>query len=143
MATSKAYGLALKSFVTKQIDFSGGTVKAMLLASTYVPNQDTHQFKSDLAGEITGTGYTAGGVTLTNKSVTWTAASKTLTLTSDNPTWAGAAFTCRYLVFYQDTGTATTSPLIAYVDFVSDQSPASQDFTYLIPTTGILQLVAS
>jgi hypothetical protein len=38
--------------------------KTMLTTVTYVPNQDTHDFKDDVTNEITGTGYTAGGVAI-------------------------------------------------------------------------------
>lgn len=68
------YGLAAKSVFNKEIDFDTDTVKAMLMTSSYTPNYDTHQYKSSLTNEVVGTGYTAGGVTLASKTVTYTAA---------------------------------------------------------------------
>lgn len=72
--TSRAFNLALKSAFNAEIDFDTNTVRAMLTTSTYTPNTDTHQYKSSVTNEITGTGYTAGGVTLGTKTVTYTAA---------------------------------------------------------------------
>lgn len=43
---------------------SGLTVKAMLLTASYTPSQ-THDFRDDLTNEVTGTGYSAGGATVT------------------------------------------------------------------------------
>lgn len=74
MATNKMYGKAVSSLAAGTINFASDAIKAMLLSSAYAPNLDTHQFKSDLTSEITGTGYTAGGVTLTSKTVAYTAA---------------------------------------------------------------------
>lgn len=74
MATSKVYGKALLSLASGSINFPSDTIKAMLLTSSYTPNLDTHQFKSDLTSEVTGTNYTAGGVTLSSKTATYTAA---------------------------------------------------------------------
>ena len=84
MATAKLYGKALQSLTSAAINFPADTIKAMLLTSTYAPNLDTHQYKSDLTNEITGTGYTAGGVTLASKTSTYTAAN------SWGATWAAS-----------------------------------------------------
>jgi len=53
------------------IDLSSDTIKVMLLTSSYTPNIDTDIFIDDVsANEITGTGYTAGGATIANPTVT-------------------------------------------------------------------------
>lgn len=57
---------------TFQTDYLTDTLKIMLTTSTYSPNLDTHEVKSDVTNEITGTGYTAGGVTLASKTITYT-----------------------------------------------------------------------
>lgn len=142
-ASAHVYGLALKSLAAAQINFTGSTAKGMLLTSAYSPNQDTHQFKSDLSGETSGTGYTAGGVALASKTATYAAGSNTLTLSCANLVWATATITARYLVFYMDTGTSTTSALIAYVDFGSDVTSTGGSFTYPVPVAGIAQFVAA
>src|SRR4051812_35221214 len=116
--TAKAYGKFALSLVSKKVDLTADTIKAMLCTSGYTPDQDTHQFKSDVTSEVAnGNGYTTGGVTLTTVTVTYDASSNTLKFDADDPTWATATITARYCVFYDDTpATAATKPLICYVD---------------------------
>lgn len=141
--SSKVYGLALQSMLSKEINFATDTVKAMLTTSSYTPSQSAHRYKSSVTNEVTGTGYTAGGVTLAGKTVTYTTSSNTLTLDCNDPTWATSTITARYLVFYVSTGSDATSPLIAYVDFGQDVSSSAAAFTYTVPVTGIAQFIAA
>jgi hypothetical protein len=53
--TAKMYGLAFKSAFNKEIAYATDVVEAVLCSSTYVPDQDTHQYASSLAGELTTT----------------------------------------------------------------------------------------
>jgi hypothetical protein len=73
--TTTPYRKYLASLHAASVNFTTDTIKAMLLTSSYTPNFDTHQYKDvSITNEIVGTGYTAGGVTLGSKSVTYTAA---------------------------------------------------------------------
>jgi hypothetical protein len=110
------------------IDLDTDTIKVMLVSSSYNFDQDNHVFKSDITGEISGTGYTAGGKELANKSVTQDNENNKSKFDADNLNWSGATFTTRGAVIYKDTGTPTTSPLVAYFDFGGDKSPSSQGF---------------
>lgn len=142
--TSKLYGLALRSLAQGKINFTGGTAKAMLCTSAYVPNQDTHQYKSDVTGELpSGNGYTLRGVSLTTKTDSYDGPTNILTLDCDDPTWAAATLTARYVVFYIDTGTDATSPLISYADFGADVSSTAAPFIYQVPATGIAQFTVA
>jgi hypothetical protein len=141
--SAKVYGLALTSMLNGQINYPTATVKALLATSSYVPNQDTHRYKSDVTNEATGSGYTAGGLTLTSKTLTYTTGSNTLALDCADPVWAAATITARYLVFYVSTGTDSTSPLISYVDFGSDVTATGGSFTATVPAAGFAQIVAS
>lgn len=141
--TAKVYGLTLQSLVNAEIDFDTATVKAMLCTSAYVPSQDTHRYKSSVTGEVAGTGYTAGGVTLASKTVTYDTATNTLTLDCADPAWPASTITARYLVFYVSTGSDATSALISYVDFGADVSTTTGTWTYAVPTSGIAQLTAA
>ena len=118
-------------------------MKALLTTSGYAPNQDTHRYKSSVTNEVTGTGYTAGGVTLTSKTAAYDAATNTLTLDAADPSWSTVTVTFRYLVSYVDTGTAGTSPLISYVDFGEDVVVTGVNFTYQLPAGGLLQHTAA
>lgn len=140
---SKVYGPSLQSLFNKEINYLSDTVKAMLCTSLYTPNQDTHRYKSDVTNEVTGTGYTAGGVTLTTKTATYDGPSNTLTLDADDPSWPASSLTARYIVFYSSTGTDSTSPLIAYADFGADATTAAATFTYQLPATGIAQYIVA
>lgn len=144
MAIAKAYGLVTKSAFNGEIDYDSGTIKCMLCTVSYVPNQDTHQYKSSVTNEVSGTGYTAGGVTLTSKTVTYNTGTNALVLDAADPTWAALTVTgIRIAVFYLDTGSSATSPLLSYMDFEAGQSPVAEAFTIVLPTTGVLQLTAA
>jgi hypothetical protein len=94
---------------------------------------------SNVAAEITGTGYTAGGVTLAGLSVTTSAAVMTFTATS--PSWTTATFTANQAVFYDST--ASTEQLICFWDFGGAVSVTSGTFTLTISGSGLVQVTAS
>lgn len=142
--TANLYGLALKSFVDKLVDLDSDTIKVMLCTSTYTPNQDTHQFKSSVTNEISGTGYTAGGATLTSPVVAYTAGTNVLSFDAADTAWTTATFTARYAVVYDSTpATDATRPLLAYVDFGADVSVTAATFTITWAAGGILTLTAA
>jgi hypothetical protein len=69
---SKLYGNFLKQALNKEIDWDSDTIKVALLSSSYTPNQDTHDYFDDVSTyEVTGTGYTTGGITLASKTSTY------------------------------------------------------------------------
>lgn len=141
---AKMYGLFLKSLANKEIDLDTDTLKAMLCTSAYTPDQDTHQYKSSITNEVTGTGYTAGGQALTSVTVAYSAGTNTLTLDAADPSWAASTITARYIVFYDSSpATDATRPLIAYDDFGSDQVSSSGTFTYQINASGIATITVS
>lgn len=106
---------------TRNVDWLSDTIKCMLCTSVYVPNKDTHEFHSDLSGEVVGAPYVAGGATLTTKTLVYDAANDRVTLDADDVTYA-SALTFRYAVIYDDTPAASANKvLLGYVDFVSDQ----------------------
>jgi len=67
----KCYGQFLKLvFTTHPVNLTSDTVKVALLSSSYTPDQDAHTTFNDVATyEISGEGYTTGGIELTNKQV--------------------------------------------------------------------------
>lgn len=74
---------------------------------------------SDLTNEMTGTGYSAGGVTL--GSVTWTRASGTVTFDAADVVITGLTGTFKYGVIYDNT--SSNKDILAYIDF--DTTPGS------------------
>lgn len=146
MATSKFYGKFLQSLFNKEIDIDSDVLKVMLCTSSYTPDQDAHRYKSDITNEITGTGYTAGGVALTGVSMTYDAATNKLSFTSTStPSWATSTITARYAVLYDSTpATDATRPLILYVDFGADVSSTTATFSVpWDPTNGIGYITAA
>lgn len=142
--SAKLYGLALKSMATKLMDLSSDSLMVMLCTSSYTPNQDTHQFKSDITNEVVGTGYTAGGQALSSVTLTYTGATNVLALDAADSVWTGSTITARYAVIYDNTpATDATRPLVAYVDFGADQSDSSGTFTITWDASGIATITAA
>ncbi|OOL31846.1 hypothetical protein GQ85_10950 [Rhodococcus rhodochrous] len=142
--TAKLYGLALKSAFNKEIDWDTDVIKVMLCTSAYTPDQDTHQYKSSITNEVTGTGYTAGGATLATATIAYTAGTNTLVLDAADTAWPGSTITARYAVIYDSTpGTDATRPLIGYVDFGADVATTAGTFTITWDAAGIITLAAA
>lgn len=120
----------------------GNGIKCAVMAA-FTPNQNTQDFWNDIsASEISGGGYTAGGNVCSTPSATMDGAGVITIDMGDPATWAqngGGFSTARRVVFYLDTGTATTSRLIAYSDdFGSDQGNVAGDFTITIDAAGLI-----
>lgn len=141
---SKLYGNFVLKALNKEIDFDTDTIKVALLSSSYTPDQDAHDYFNDVsANEVSGTGYTAGGNTLASKTATYDSANNVVILDAADTTWASSTITARYAVIYDSTGTSSTSPLIGYVDFGSDQSSTSGNFTITWDSTGIVRITVA
>ena len=78
-------------------------------------------------GEVIGTGYTAGGQTLTV--IPPQTDGYTAYLSFSNVTWNPASFTCRGALIYN----STTNAAVAVLDFGSDKT-ATNTFTITFPT---------
>jgi len=77
--------------------------------------------------EITGTGYTAGGKTLTP--IVPASSGQTAYVSFNNVTWNPAAFTCRGALIYN----STTNAAVAVLNFGSDKT-CNSTFTVTFPT---------
>lgn len=142
--TAKWYGLGLKSLVNKEVDWDTDVIKVMLCTSTYSPDQDTHQYKSSVTNEVSGTGYTAGGATLTTSAPTYTAGTNTLVLDAADVSWPNSTIVARYAVVYDSTpATDATRPLLGYVDFGQDVSTTAGTFSIVWDAAGILTISAA
>ena len=127
-----AWGGVTEGETTHFIDYLSDTIKVALFIGglSAVLNRDTNQFYSDLvpaSWEIPGTTpYTQGGKALASKTLTYSAGVLSF---KDATTCAWAAGTvagsaagtlAKYAIIYKDTGDATTSPLMGYVDFAAN-----------------------
>lgn len=138
--THTVYGLSLATMTNGEWSFTSGAAKALLVTSTYVFNQGTHKYRSDVTGELAaGGGYTAGGVALGTKSSAYTVATKTLALTCANIVFASLTATgITGCIIYFDTGTLATSALLSYIDFGGAVAPTSQNLQLTINAAGLL-----
>ena len=123
------------------IDFLTDTIRCALCTSSYTPNQTTHEWWSDITNEVVGTGYTALGVALASKTIS--ASSLVTTLDAADPSWSSSTITARYAIFYKDTGTAGTSPLIAYADFGGNISSTNGTFTVVLNASGLATITVA
>ena len=130
-----------------KIDWSdnvGVSIKLMLVDNTYTVDIDSHLNKSDvdaLSVEPTGAGYTAGGESLTNRSVTVDNVNDWSKYDADDITWLASTITAKGAVVYLDTGDASTSTLITYIDFATDKSSSDGDFLIQWHTDGVFKVV--
>ena len=120
------------------------TIKIILVTSGYTPDQDAHDFYDDVTNELsTQYGYTSGGATLTTKTVTQDDTDDEGVFDADDVTWnaSGGSITARGAILYKDSGLASTSPLIAYIDFGVDKTAATgYPFTIEWGSEGIINL---
>lgn len=124
------------------IDILSDTIKVALTSSSYTVAQTTHDFFDDVTNELTTTGgYTAGGATLASPTNTFS--SLVTTFDAADTSWTSATFTARISPIYKSTGTASTSPLVGYVDFGADQSVSSGTFTIQWNASGIYTITVA
>ena len=96
---------ALLQFSTNN-NLSAGTVKAALVDTGVYTYSSTDQFYSSVSSAAVGTPQTIGSKTFTNG--VFDGSDVTFTAVTGNSVEA--------LVLYIDTGSAATSPLVAYID---------------------------
>ena len=111
------------------IDLDTDTFKVLLVTSSYAPDKDAHLKRSAVTNEVSGTGYTAGGVT-TACTVTKDTANDRVTLSFAAVNWASSTITARAAVIYKSRGGASSADeLVCYVDFGADVSSSAATFS--------------
>lgn len=95
---------------TNSISLDTDTMKVALVKNDYVQNLTTDEWYTSISAHVVGTPQTLATKTITNgvfdaADVTWTAVA------------SGSTFEA--VVIYKDTGTAGTSPLLAYIDTIT------------------------
>jgi hypothetical protein len=137
---SLIYNSFKKNIANGSIDLDTDTIKVALVTSSYTPDQDTHEDMADVTNEVSSSGYTTGGETLANKTITQDNTNNRAVFDADDVTWTSTSMTARGAVIYKSTGTAATDLLIAYKDFGSDKTSSNGDFTITWDADGILYL---
>lgn len=121
-----------RSFVKGDFDFDTNTFKVLLVSS--VPseaNLDAWTNRSDVTNEITGTGYTAGGIAqpFTLNAVDTTNNRQSVTMTNIVNGWTSATFSAVGAIICKNTGTAATDTLLEFVDFGGTVSCTAGNFS--------------
>jgi hypothetical protein len=108
---------------------SPNTFKIALYDGTASLGADTTVYGT--AGEITGTGYTAGGNTLTI-STSPTSGGTTAYVNFADTTWSGALFTAAAALIYNSS---QSNKAVAVLNFGGDKSANASDFTIQFPSS--------
>jgi hypothetical protein len=86
--------------------------------------------------EVTGTGYTAGGNTLTGATVR--SSGTTAYVSFDNTSWSSASFTCRGALIYNSS---KANRSIAVLNFGSDKIVANGTLTIEFPSNDVTSAI--
>ena len=131
MAITQAMCTSFKTqLLTGTHDFTNGTgdtFKIALFTSAATLDATTTAYST--SNEASGTGYTAGGNTLTN--VTPTSSGTTAFTDFADTTWSSASITARGALIYNST---EADAAVVVLDFGSDKTSTAGDFTIQFPT---------
>lgn len=131
MAITQAMCTSFKQeLLTGTHDFTnstGDTFKIALFTSSATLGAATTAYS--VTNEVSGTGYTAGGNTLTN--VTPTTSGTTAFTDFADTTWSTATITARGALIYNSTD---SDKAVVVLDFGSDKTSTNGDFTIQFPT---------
>jgi len=108
-------------------DLTTDTLKIALYTNSATLNETTTAYTT--SNEITGTGYMAGGVTITG--VTVNSSGYTAYVSFNNPSWTSASFTARAALIYNFS---KSNRSIAVLDFGSNKTVSSNTFLITLPT---------
>lgn len=126
---SLIYNSFFEDLARGAVDLDTDTFWVMLTTSGYSENKDTHLKRSDVTNEVTGTGYTAGGQSVT-VTVTKDTVNDRLDVSLGSASWPSSTITARKAVYYKRRGgAATADELVMVNDFGSDVSSTAATFT--------------
>lgn len=106
---------------------TGDSFKIALYTSAAVLDATTTAYSA--TNEVSGTGYTAGGMELTE--VTPTSSGTTAYVDFGDATWTSATITARGALIYNATD---ANKAVAILDFGADKTSTNGDFTVQFPT---------
>ena len=130
MAITQAMCTSFKAeILDEQHDLVADTIKIALFTSSASLGAGTTAYST--SNEVSGTGYSAGGETLTSNVVTTTGT--TAYFDADDPTWTSASFTARGALIYNSTN---SDKAIAVLDFGGDFTVSSGTFKIVFPAAG-------
>ena len=130
MAITQAMATSFKSEILQEgHNLATDTIKIALYTSSANLGAATTAYST--SNEISGTGYSAGGVTLTSTTVG--TSGTTAFFDADDPTWTSASFTARGALIYNSTN---SDKAIAVLNFGGDFTVSSGTFRIVFPAAG-------
>ena len=131
MAISQAMTTTFKQELMEGVhNFTSHTFKIALYTSSATLGASTTAYSA--TNEVSGTGYTAGGNTLTVTGGAVSTSGTTAYIDFSDTTWSTATITARGAVIYNST--AAGNPAVAVLDFGADKTSTAGDFTVSFPT---------
>jgi len=133
MAITQAMCTSFKvALLNGEMDFSSDTSQTFKIALyTSSATLDASTTAYSATNEVSGTGYTAGGNTLTI-AANPTSSGTTAFLDFSDTTWSSATITARGALIYKADG--GTNPAVAVLDFGADKTSTDGDFIITFPT---------
>lgn len=140
MSSTTAFTLAGKQgFLQAQFPTTH-TFKVALYTSTATNGSATAAYTA--TNEISGTGYTGGGLALTGVAVS--SSGTTAWWTANNPSWTSATFTAESALIYDSSDGVGPNASLCVLDFGGNQNVSAGTFTIQFPTaaaaTALLRL---
>lgn len=132
MAITQAMCTSFKqALLDGEMDFSSDTAQTFKIALyTSSATLDASTTAYSVTNEVSGTGYSAGGNTLTISANPATSGT-TAFLDFADTTWSSATITARGALIYKSGG---SNPAVAVLDFGGDKTSTAGDFTIQFPT---------
>ena len=134
MAITTAICNSYKQEILEGVHASTDTYKIALYTSSATLGAGTTSYSS--SNEVSGTGYDAGGKTLTG--YVSGLSTSTAYITFSDPSWADSTITARGCLIYNSS---KTNKAVACFDFGSDVVSVSGTFTIDLPVAGATALI--
>lgn len=149
MTTHLWYGKAFEAVFNKEVDVDTDVIKGMIVGSGYTFDQDTHKYKSSVAGEVAGTGYTAGGMTIASVAVSYTAGTNVFAFDGVDLSWpnstlnTGANIPLGCVIYDSTPATDATRPLLCFIDFQGSRPTTNGTLSVTFDVNGIAKVTVS
>ena len=135
MAITQAMCTSFKAeILDEQHDLAADTIKIALFTSSASLGAGTTAYST--SNEISGTGYTAGGVALTSQTVA--TSGTTAYFDAADPAWTSASFTANGALIYNSTN---SDKAIVVLAFGGDFTVAGGTFKIVFPAAGASAII--
>lgn len=130
------YNIAKQKFGDGTLDWDTQVFKVALLTG-HTFDAEHNDFSLDIQpNEISGTGYTAGGATMTNSAPTIDTVNDWAVYDAIDVTWATSTLSATAAVVYE----VSTGYPICYIDFGVTKTSSASNFTISWNTDGVFKL---